>query len=61
VRVQEAAVTVSAAKVILTCASREGPHPTNKKQTEINRKQTVLKDLGLRMLFLLGPQDSLIY
>jgi hypothetical protein len=57
VRVQEAAVTVSAANVMLTCASTEGPHPASKKQTEINRKQKDLKDLGFRMLFLLGPQD----
>ena len=60
-RVQEAAVIVSAANVMLTCASKEGPHPASKKQTKINRKQKDLKDLGFRMLFLLGPQDSLLY
>jgi hypothetical protein len=35
VSVQEAAVTVSAAKVMLTCSSREGPHPASTRQVKI--------------------------
>ncbi len=52
VRVHAAAVTVSAANVLLTCSSREGPHPVNTKQMEINRKQKDFKWRNISMCFL---------
>jgi hypothetical protein len=42
VRVHDAALSVSAAMVMLTCASMEGPHPPNAKQIPINMKQNDL-------------------
>ena len=38
VRVQAAAVTVSAAKVMLTCSSRDDLHPTSRMLMEAIRK-----------------------
>jgi hypothetical protein len=49
VSVHESAVTVSAAKVMLTCCSREGPHPASRKQVQIVRTKITLRSGIFRM------------